>query len=139
IDIHGYGRSDTTSADWSDAEHAILDIDAAVDYIARRRGVEAVDLLGWSWGTQTTGLYTMRHPEKVAKLILYAPAWKGPPGERRGAPPNEQYRPATEDAARGDFVAGQYEPDVLEKYVAVAMKEDRRAPNGTRLDYLHLP
>jgi len=39
--------------------------------------VSKVDLLGWSVGTQRAGLYAMQHPERVGKLILYAPQWKG--------------------------------------------------------------
>src|SRR5215203_5275840 len=72
IDIHGYGRSEKTDKDWSDTASAAGDIGAAIDYIAKLRGVERISLLGWSWGAQTTGLYTMEHPEKVNKLILFA-------------------------------------------------------------------
>src|SRR5215218_3038609 len=71
IDIHGYGRSEKTDKDWSDTPSAAGDIGAALDYIAKLRGVERISLLGWSWGAQTTGLYTMGHPEKVNKLILF--------------------------------------------------------------------
>ena len=77
IDIHGYGHSDKTDKDWSGVQSAAADIDAAVEYIAKVRRVSKVDLLGWSAGTQRAGLYAMEHPERVAKLILYAPQWKG--------------------------------------------------------------
>ncbi len=70
IDIHGYGHSDATDKDWSDVHSAAADIAAAVDYITRRRGVDKVDLLGWSMGTLRAGMYAMERPDKVAKLIL---------------------------------------------------------------------
>ncbi|HEX3102761.1 MAG TPA: alpha/beta fold hydrolase [Pyrinomonadaceae bacterium] len=134
IDIHGYGKSDTTDKDWSDTESASGDIGSAVDYIAKGRDVEKISILGWSWGTQTTGLYTMKHPEKVSKLILYAMGWKGDPATRSRPVPKEQYRINTDAAARSDFIAGQYEPDVVEKYVKEALAADPKSPNGVRVD-----
>ena len=115
IDIHGYGHSDKTDKDWSGVESAAADIEAAVEYIAKLRGASKVDLLGWSAGTQRAGLYAMRHPERVAKLILYAPQWKGTAEYRdrvhkridNGGKPLGQYRINTELAARSDFVDGE--------------------------------
>jgi len=48
------------------------DIDRVVDFIREMRGVERICLLGWSGGGVRTGTYTVRHPDKVAKLILFA-------------------------------------------------------------------
>lgn len=137
IDIHGYGRSEKTDKDWSDTRSAAGDIGAAVDYIAKLRGVKKISLLGWSWGTQTTGLYTMEHPEKINKLILFAMAWKGNPAGRSRPIPKEQYRINDEAAARSDFIAGQYEADVVEKYVKEALSADPKSPNGVRVDMPH--
>lgn len=134
IDIHGYGRSEKTDKDWSDTSSAAGDIGAAVDYITKLRGVEKMSILGWSWGTQTTGLYTMRHPEKVNKLILFAMAWKPPPGVTLPSPPTEQYRTTNEAGARSDFIPGQFEPDVVDLYVKEALAEVPKAPNGVRVD-----
>ena len=134
IDIHGYGRSEKTDKDWSDTVSAAGDIGAAVDYIAKLRGVGKISILGWSWGTQTTGLYTMDHPEKVSKLILFAMAWKGNPAGRSRPIPKEQYRINDEAAARSDFIEGQYEPDVVDKYAKEALAADPRSPNGVRVD-----
>ena len=134
IDIHGYGKSEKTDKDWSDTASAARDIGAAVDYIAELRGVEKISILGWSWGTQTTGMYTMAHPEKVNKLIPFAMAWKGNPGGRSRPIPKEQYRINDEAAARSDFIAGQFEADVVEKYVKEALAADPKSPNGVRVD-----
>jgi pimeloyl-ACP methyl ester carboxylesterase len=54
----------------SDTETA--DIDAVVDFIRRLRGVDKITLLGWSGGGIRTGTYTVRHPDKVEKLIIQA-------------------------------------------------------------------
>ncbi len=58
----------TVQSDWDE-------IDTVVDYIRTLRGVDKVSLVGWSAGGRRTGGYAARHPEKVDKLILYAPAY----------------------------------------------------------------
>ncbi|HYL92022.1 MAG TPA: alpha/beta fold hydrolase [Alphaproteobacteria bacterium] len=152
IDIHGYGHSDKTNKDWSGVQSAAADITAAVEYITKLRGVSKVDLLGWSGGTQRAGLFAMQHPDKVARLILYAPHWKGTADYRNGVQkkienggqPLTQYRINTEAAARGDFTAGelaqhpQYEEDVVALYAREALKTDPQSPNAF-VDNAHLP
>ena len=152
IDIHGYGHSDKTDKDWSGVQSAAADIDAAVEYITKLRGVRTVDLLGWSAGTQRAGLYAMQHPERVAKLILYAPHWKGSAEYRErvrkridnGGKPLEQYRINTEMDARSDFVDGelalhpQFEEDVVAFYAKEALRTDPQSPNAF-VDNAHLP
>ena len=64
-----YSRNVTTIAsDWND-------IDAAVDYVRALRHVDRVSLVAWSLGGPRAGGYAARHPEKVQKLILLAPAY----------------------------------------------------------------
>ena len=152
IDIHGYGHSDKTDKDWSDAQSAAADIAAGVEYITKLRGVGKVDLLGWSAGTQRAGFYAMRHPERVAKLVLYAPIWKGTAQYRERArqrienagQPLTQYRVNTQTAARSDFVEGQlaadpqYEEDVVAAYATEALQSDPKSPN-TFVEYKNLP
>jgi pimeloyl-ACP methyl ester carboxylesterase len=152
IDIHGYGHSDKTDKDWSDVQSAAADIDAAVEYLTKLRGVSKVDLLGWSAGTQRAGLYAMQHPERVGKLILYAPQWKGTAEYRElvrkrienGGKPLGQYRINTELAARSDFVHGelalhpQFEEDVVALYATEALRTDPQSPNAF-VDNANLP
>jgi pimeloyl-ACP methyl ester carboxylesterase len=152
IDIHGYGHSDRTDKDWSGVQSAAADIDAAVEYMTKLRGVTKVDLLGWSAGTQRAGLYVMQHPERVGKLILYAPQWKGAAEYREqvrkrienGGKPLGQYRINTEAAARRDFVEGelalhpQFEEDVVALYAREALQTDPQSPN-TFVDFANLP
>lgn len=152
IDIHGYGHSDRTEKDWSGVPSAAADIGAAVEYITKLRGVSKVDLLGWSAGTQRAGLYAMQHPERVGKLILYAPQWKGNAEYRgrvrkridNGGKPLAQYRINTETAARSDFVEGelalhpQFEEDVVAFYAREALQTDPQSPNAF-VDDANLP
>jgi pimeloyl-ACP methyl ester carboxylesterase len=48
------------------------DIDRVVDFIRELRGVDRVNLIGWSGGGIRTGTYAVRHPEKVARLVIFA-------------------------------------------------------------------
>jgi pimeloyl-ACP methyl ester carboxylesterase len=64
-----YAKQMTTlGSDWSD-------IDAAVDYVRALRRVDRVALAGWSQGGPRTGGYTVRHPQKVSRLVVLAPAY----------------------------------------------------------------
>ncbi len=70
-------RLTTSQSDWDE-------IDAVVDYLRQRRGVDKVHVIGWSMGGPRAGGYAARHPEKVDKLFLYAPIYDrlepaGPP------------------------------------------------------------
>ena len=75
-----YPRQMTTLAsDWDD-------IDGAVEYIRALRRVDRVSLVGWSQGGPRTGGYAARHPQKVHRIVVLAPAYNragaaAPPAE----------------------------------------------------------
>jgi pimeloyl-ACP methyl ester carboxylesterase len=84
VDVRGYGRSSRPSEMDAPAEanapivrtpDAAQDVESAVNYILRERGIDKLNLIGWSWGTSIMGMFTTNHNEKVAKLVLYAPQW----------------------------------------------------------------
>ena len=58
----------TLASDWHD-------IDAVVDRIRAMRHVGKVNLLAWSLGGPRSAGYAAQHPDKVAKLVLLAPAY----------------------------------------------------------------
>src|SRR5689334_23081471 len=58
----------TMSSDWND-------IAGVVDHLRTLRGVDKVSLVGWSQGGPRTGGYTARNPDKVARLVVLAPAY----------------------------------------------------------------
>jgi pimeloyl-ACP methyl ester carboxylesterase len=62
------GQLTTIASDWHD-------IDAVVDHIRRLRRVEKVSLVAWSLGGPRAGGYAARHPEKVHRMVLLAPAY----------------------------------------------------------------
>src|SRR3954451_10335303 len=86
---------------------AVKDVGSAVDFILKRRGVQKINLLGWSWGTTIMGWYTAQNNAKVNRLVLYAPQWVRntksltDPGDKLGA-----YRTVSRDAARARWLTG---------------------------------
>lgn len=84
LELRGYGRSTRpaamdqppdANAPFADTKDALRDISAVVNFIAKRRGVARINLLGWSWGTALMAGYAAESPEKVEKLVLFAPMW----------------------------------------------------------------
>src|SRR3990172_5422502 len=87
FDVRGYGRSERPEdAATVTTEAATRDIGAVVKFICANRGVEKVDLLGWSWGGVTTSLYAIRHPERVRRLVMYAGGGPAPAPAVQTAP-----------------------------------------------------
>ena len=48
------------------------ELDRVIDYIRKLRGVNKLNLLGWSGGGYRIGTYTSQRPEKVEKLVIFA-------------------------------------------------------------------
>jgi pimeloyl-ACP methyl ester carboxylesterase len=117
VDVRGYGGS-TRPAATSEAggrgapiatlAEAVDDVDAAVEFIRRRRNVERLNLLGWSWGTQIMGRYAATHGDKVDRLVLYAPLWQRrvEPLSTRGVDLKAPYRLVNVAAAKSRWLAG---------------------------------
>jgi len=58
----------TIQSDWTD-------IDVAVDHLRAQKHVKQLALVGWSQGGPRAAGYTARHPDKVSRLVLLAPAY----------------------------------------------------------------
>jgi pimeloyl-ACP methyl ester carboxylesterase len=101
----------TLASDWHD-------IEAVADQVRAMRHVEKLNLLAWSLGGPRSAGYAAQHPDKVAKLVLLAPAYN-----RSAAADAPAQVPANGAAmntqSREEFIAnwdrqvgcpGQYEP-----------------------------
>ena len=62
------GALTNIASDWHD-------IDAVVDHIRALRRVPRVSLVAWSLGGPRAGGYAAQHPDKVHRLVLFAPAY----------------------------------------------------------------
>ena len=117
VNVRGYGGS-TRPAASSDPSgrgapiatlaEAVDDVDAAVEFIQRRRNVERINLIGWSWGTAIMGRYAATHREKVDRLVLYAPLWqrRAEPLSTRGVDVKTPYRLVNVAGVKSRWLAG---------------------------------
>lgn len=112
----------TMASDWND-------IDAVVDMLRQKHGVEKVHLVGWSQGGPRTAGYASVHPEKVGNVVVLAPAYNrmaaataadapiaGPPVTKQSkkdfltqwtgqAPCTNQMNPVVADSVWGEMIA----------------------------------
>ena len=165
IDLRGYGRSTRPPQMAQDAkanppfattEDVMRDVDAAIEFIRKRRGISKVNLLSWSWGTAITQWYTANNPAKVNKLALFAPVWirTTPSLVTTGAGPIPAYRTVEMSQAKtrwltgvaADKQASLIPPGWFEAWSEATLKSDPegsrrnppviRAPNGVVADGL---
>ena len=84
VDVRGYGKSTrppemeqpaAQNKPIVDTDMAARDYAAAADWVRKRRAIPTLVVIGHSWGTAITALYTTRHSDLVSRLVLYAPVW----------------------------------------------------------------
>jgi pimeloyl-ACP methyl ester carboxylesterase len=122
----------TIASDWHD-------IDAVVEYVRQLRDVPRVSLVGWSQGGPRAGGYASRNPDKVAKLVLLAPAYSRDasqqppqPNPARGVAFNAQsHADFTANWERQIGCANQYAMLESDPVGASWGQGVRRAPNTT--------
>mgnify|MGYP002144876195 CR=1 FL=1 len=132
VDLHGYGRSERTDADWTDAASAAKDVEAAVEFIRALRWVERVHLFGYQWGAQPAALYAMQKPQKVARLALLGMRYRLI--EKTGAQPVSPIRTLGQQAALLKPEDGELDPEFVRRRAQVCRLEASQAPNGAVRD-----
>jgi len=112
------------------------DVSAAVDFIRSLRHVERVNLVGWSQGGPRAGGWAALHPERVARLVLLAPAYSR--AATAEAPSLPVPGPAFNTQSHDEFIAnwdrqapcpGQYDPATARAIWADMLRSD---PVGAR-------
>lgn len=104
----------TMASDWDD-------IDAAVEFLRSRHGVERVHLVAWSQGGPRAAGYAYKQPGKVDRLVLLAPAYN-----RQAAATAEQAPiagAAMTKQSRADFFAGWQRQTRCEQQVDAQVAE----------------
>lgn len=145
LDITGYGQSQEVEDGFlPDSDYAAEDIAAAAKVILERSGEKQLDVLGWSWGTVTSGRFAAKYPEMVRRLVLYAPIVRGLAEVDVTAPFNHN----TWIHAAGDFQTNAdgsinsaiAEPEVVSTFQSNCWRYDKdSSPNGGRRDLLVSP
>jgi pimeloyl-ACP methyl ester carboxylesterase len=102
------------------APEAARQIEAALDLIAREAGPGPVALVAHSWGSMPAGLVASARPERVARLVLFAPI-AGRTGGAQAALP--AWGDVTVEAQHARFVE-----DVPKDHPPVLVAFDRWAP-----------
>lgn len=140
LDIAGYGQSEEISDGFlPDSDYAAEDINAAVEAIVAESGCDKIDVLGWSWGTVTTGRFASRHPEHLRRLVLYAPIFCGV-GEAEVTEPfhHNSWEHAADDFQTDETGALDHtvaDPVVIELFCSSCWHFDgESSPNGGRRD-----
>ena len=162
LDLPGYGHSTRPASMDQPADagqpvettaQAVQDYAAVVDWVLARQHLTKLDVMGWSWGTTIAGGFAAAQPEKVNRLVLYAPVWLShdvpPTGDaaKLGA-----YRMVTADMAKERWYKGVPEdqranlipPGWFDKWQQATWATDPkaasanppalRAPNGVTQD-----
>ena len=134
LDLEGYGQS--TRPPIMDApdqypdskapiglEVTVDDVGRTVDFIRTLRGADKVHLLGWSSSAMAEApLYTIQHPDKVAKLILYATNYLG----KGKATEQRQQEDAKREAEKNRYGS----PTDLQRWVKLGTKQEYLIPGA---------
>jgi pimeloyl-ACP methyl ester carboxylesterase len=142
LDTRGFGRSLRPEGHMTTAE-ASEDLNATVEHILTLRGLQKVDLLAWSWGTQYGGMFIMAHPEKVRRYVSYAQMHLDSPDVAKRRPRIEAFRKnpyvtIPEAGWKPRFTsmapAEVNDPDVVDAYAKAAAQVETRTATGPQLD-----
>ena len=131
LDLHGYGHSGKSGRDWTDSASAAEDIDAAADYIRALRWIERVHVFGYQWGGQAAGLFAIKHPKKVSKLVLFGMRYNIIEKKEQ---PQSQYRVNGNGNAMLKPEDGDLEVDFVRRRAQVCLLNDPKSPNGALID-----
>lgn len=132
--VWGYGKSDRPEDGFQvTTKTAARDMESVVHAIRELRGVESINILGWSWGGRISSLYASRHPNRVRRLILYA-GGAGNSGSTGGTPPTDSWRVIARENILERIEQDVVLQDAQEAFVQSALAWDKKAPNGTRLE-----
>jgi pimeloyl-ACP methyl ester carboxylesterase len=125
----------------------VMDLNAVIDDILKLRGSPKVHLLGWSWGTQYSGMFVMAHPEKVAKYVSYAQMHINSPDLAKRRPRLEAFRKTPyisipEAGWKPRFSsmtpAAANDPAVVDAFAKAAAQVEVKTPTGPQLDMVTL-
>jgi pimeloyl-ACP methyl ester carboxylesterase len=142
LDTRGFGRS-TRPEGHMTTQEASEDLNAVVDAILKLRGSQQVHLLGWSWGTQYSGMFVMAQPAKVAKYVSYAQMHVNSPDLAKRRPLLEAFRKTPyvtipEAGWKPRFAsmtpAAANDPAVVDAFAKAAVQVEVKTPTGPQLD-----
>lgn len=132
VDLHGYGRSERSDADWTDTHSAAKDIEAAIEFIRAFRWVERVHVFGYQWGAQPVALFATQKPHKVGRIVLLGMRYKLT--DKGSHVPPGPVRTLGQQASLLKPEDGDLDPEFVRRRAQVCRAESSMAPNGAILD-----
>jgi pimeloyl-ACP methyl ester carboxylesterase len=143
MDHENYGKSSRTESN-SDIASGAEDLKAGIELVERETGRKKVHLFGESSGGLRAGVYAMKHPEQVERLVLAAFTYKGEasPTLTKRAEQLPYYRTHNmrlrdREMIRGIYTrdkAGTTDPAIAEVVADAELKFGDQVPTGTYLD-----
>ncbi len=150
MDFENYGRSTRNTGTNSDILSGVGNLEAAIPIVEQVTGQRSFRFKGQSSGAIRAGVFAMRHPERVERLVLDAFTWtgEGAPEIMRRRRDVAQYqasptRPMTRKTLNGIFTRD--DPSTFDAAVPEALADYELAlgdssPNGTYIDMaIHMP
>jgi len=144
VDHEGYGRSGKERPINCDISNGADDLDVASQYIFKNTGAKKLLLYGISSGALRAALFTQRHPERVARLVLDAFVWTGEGSptlaERKKKLPEFQMknrRPIDRAFVHSIFNRdhpGTADKATIEAFADAILALDSSVPTGTYVD-----
>lgn len=150
MDHENYGRSTRNTGTNSDILSGVADLEAAMPVVESITGQKKFKFKGQSSGAIRAGVFSMRNPDRVERLILDAFTWtgEGAPEIMRRRKQVETYKASpTRKLDRSTFLGifSRDDPSTFEAAVPVALADyelalGNTAPSGTYLDMaIHMP
>jgi len=144
MDHEGYGRSDKSRPINCDISNGADDLAAGTEYILKHSQHQKLMMYGISSGALRAGLFTQRHPERVARLALDAFVWTGEGSptlaERKKRLP--EFQAKNRRPIDRAFVHSVFDRDhpgcadkaTIEAFATAILELDDSVPTGTYID-----
>lgn len=144
MDHENYGLSSRDTGSNSGIMSGVADLEAAMPIVESETGQKKIFMRGQSSGAIRLGVFAMKNPDRVEKIILDAFTWtgEGAPEIMRRRRDAETYRKnVSRPMNRQSFlnIFSRDDPSTFEQAVAIALadyeaKLGESAPSGTYLD-----
>lgn len=115
---------------------AVRDLARIVEHASAKSKVEKVDLVAWSWGSDVSATFAGEQPDRVRRLVLYAPVYDRRWPERHRT--TGAYRVESKKKALSYFDPEREERDVYEEHIGLMFRfvkgDELALPNGPYRD-----
>lgn len=128
--VRGYGGSHSVADGLTvTTEAAIADTLAVADWIRSTYGYARTHLLGWSWGGRISSRFAEAYPDRVERLVLFAPAVLPTRTSPRPGISGD-YRDNVTEATLARIEPDFTDPAARQAFADYVIANEPRSPNG---------